>query len=401
MTDQEIMDEMINRKLSESHPALMDYSLLASRAQPQTAPMENNRVQPASQDMGEQEMDYPQEQLFSEQEDPIEAGVRKGMEAARRSRKPTGEQDKRALGLALMNFAANFNRVNQPQGFGGTLGAINQALNPAVQAYVNEQNRAESLNAQLFSEENALRRELKKDAFEQEKYRHMEQERKQQRDALNQYRNDMLNIKREDLELKKQKEGVSSTGSGGSGKLTTNAKNAFLKDKQGSGKLIHQLSDIKNQLEDYEKLTAENLVNPSNPYLGKKATSLREFVGYHAPKSKFGKQVNKERLERSTLDSKLTQFRINAERALKGGVLSKGMLDRFEDKNVLPSLNEPFDITKQKIEDLLKEAKDINKVSSYNLERGTNYDLSNLDELEVSEMSDEDLLKARERLKNG
>lgn len=378
----EILDELIKRKLALSHPALADYSLLSSsEGDMNYAPLNASGVH---------EEAYIPENTTRIQ-DPIQSGIKRGIEAARSSIAPTSTQDRRALGMALMNFAANFNRANQPNGFGGTLGAINQALHPALQSYINEQRNAESLNAKLLDMHNQSEKEKARDKYEMLKYLSNEEDRKLQRDALSQYRNQMLDMKRQDLELKK--------GSTDESKLTTNYKNSLLKDKTGSGKLIHQLEGIKADLEKYEKMTKSNAINPTNPYYGKKATNLREFVGYHLPKTKLGKKINEERLHRSTLDSKLTQFRINAERALKGGVLSKGMLDRFEDKNVLPNLNEPFDITKQKLEDLLKEARDINKISSYNLKHGKEYDLSNLDEIEVSEMSDEDLAKMYQELK--
>jgi hypothetical protein len=93
---------------------------------------------------------------------PLSAGSMQGIEAARNSIgaasqaiRPTDIQNNRALGMALMHFA------NRPvpeagSGFAGNLGSVNAAFLPAAQAYQQEQNNAENINAQLLQYQQRL-----------------------------------------------------------------------------------------------------------------------------------------------------------------------------------------------------------------------------------------------------
>jgi len=134
----------------------------------------------------------PHEQQQPEMTSPLERGARQGMEAARQSMELSGQQQHRAFGRGLMEFAGNFNRPAHGPGIEGALGAINQALVPGVRAYADAQDREREFNAALLKREDDLAKERAHEA-------RAEQERRD----LQAYRMEHLNVER----LKANREG--------------------------------------------------------------------------------------------------------------------------------------------------------------------------------------------------
>lgn len=95
---------------------------------------------------------------------PIKKGAESGMEAARQSLNLSDTQRNRAIGHGLMAFSANMNRPKHGPGFAGTLGAINEAMNPALQAYVNRQDKEMEMNAALLKREDELQKQQMSEA---------------------------------------------------------------------------------------------------------------------------------------------------------------------------------------------------------------------------------------------
>lgn len=102
-----------------------------------------------------------QQQVAPEENSPINKGTLSAIKAARHSLGMDEEEKRRAMGLAIMKFFSNMAKPGHGPGFAGALGAVNDSFNPAVEAYMNERNRIETLNASLMKQmmdaENAAR----------------------------------------------------------------------------------------------------------------------------------------------------------------------------------------------------------------------------------------------------
>jgi hypothetical protein len=144
---------------------MMQYLQQAAAQQPPMGGM-------PQQDMQQQQM--PQQ--MPQRRNPLEAGSRTAIEAAKRSLEMSDVENQRALGRALIGMASGMkNSHSYGQGFAGNIGALTDGLAPALNAYDQERARIENLNyaiAQQQKEEAALarkeEREMKKMAHEME-----------------------------------------------------------------------------------------------------------------------------------------------------------------------------------------------------------------------------------------
>jgi hypothetical protein len=94
----------------------------------------------------------PQEQQQmppQEGNSPFVSGANAAIQSAKQSLGMNAEEKNRAQGLAIMNFFTNLSKGGFGPGFNGRLAGITQSLNPAVQAYMQEQNNVAALNSQL------------------------------------------------------------------------------------------------------------------------------------------------------------------------------------------------------------------------------------------------------------
>lgn len=323
---------------------------------------------PAKQTMGAQQP-MPQPHMPQQQQQdnssPLERGARQGMEVARQSMELSGQQQHRAFGRGLMEFAGNFNRPAHGPGIEGALGAINQALVPGVRAYADAQDREREFNAALLTREDKLAREAREEARMEKHYQQQEALRRDQMAQTSAYRNAMLDLKRDQISAKRGVESPTHTEEGIdisqyasiSDKGTLNRYN---KEKQGTAKVLKQLKEIKKLDGDYQKLTEGSLINPSNPYIGKLANKAKDAAGYAFPgTAENPSQLRKETVLRQRINSKLEAFTLHAEKEMKGGVLGPGIIKRFKEMGIFPTLDEPADIRNRKLSDMEKELEDL------------------------------------------
>ena len=81
---------------------------------------------------------------------PISSGAFTAMNHIRQATAMNESEKRRALGLGLMGFASALSKPGYGQGLSGMLGAVNAGFSPAIQAYLNEQNRVEQQNANVL-----------------------------------------------------------------------------------------------------------------------------------------------------------------------------------------------------------------------------------------------------------
>ena len=81
---------------------------------------------------------------------PISNGALTAIRSVKQSLAMDEAEKRRALGLGLIRFASSLSQPGYGQGLSGMLGAVNAGFSPAVQAYLNEQNRIEHQNANVL-----------------------------------------------------------------------------------------------------------------------------------------------------------------------------------------------------------------------------------------------------------
>ena len=143
---------------------------------------------------------------------------------------------------------------------------------------------------------------------------------------------------------------------------TRQAYSQYSRDRRNFGQILQELEHIQSLYEDFRNLSKDDLVDPQSPYrMGEAANAVSDFAGVVLDDSKR-KEIT---AKRKALDSMLSKFAVEMERKLKGGVLSDSMRKFFENKGVLPSLNDRADVFEEKM-----------KALSHELER--NYEASTL-----------------------
>lgn len=346
---------------------------------------------PAPQTMGAQQPMMQQPHMPAQQQQettsPLQRGAMQGMQAARESMALDETQRNRAFGRGLMEFAGNFNRPAHGPGIEGALGAINQALVPGVRAYADAQDREREFNAALLKREDTLAREAREEARMEKHYQQQEALRRDQMSETAAYRNAMLDLKRDQIAAKRGVEAPQYTEEGidisGYAPIADKGTlNRYNKEKQGTAKVLKQLKEIKNLDEEYQKLTEGSLINPSNPYIGKYATKAKDVLGYAFPGiADTPSQLRKETVLRQRINSKLEAFTLHAEKEMKGGVLGPGIIKRFKEMGIFPTLEEPADIRNKKISDMEKELEDLHGAASSSIKYKRQ-----IDPLDYSEM---------------
>jgi hypothetical protein len=102
---------------------------------------------PAEEMQAMQGMQQPQ---IPQQRNPLEAGSRSAVEAAKRSLEMNENENSRALGRALMGMMSGIGQSESyGNGFAGNLGAINAGFAPALSAYDAERDRVMQMNHAL------------------------------------------------------------------------------------------------------------------------------------------------------------------------------------------------------------------------------------------------------------
>jgi hypothetical protein len=81
---------------------------------------------------------------------PISNGALTAIRSVKQSLAMDEAEKRRALGLGLMGFASSLSQPGYGRGLSGMLGAVNAGFSPAIQAYLNEQNRVEQRNSNIL-----------------------------------------------------------------------------------------------------------------------------------------------------------------------------------------------------------------------------------------------------------
>lgn len=311
----------------------------------------------------------PQNQAYN----PFDIGISKALASARESLGMTEKQQDKALRNSMLTFADNIAQQPKQKGFWNNFGSVGRALSPAIMAHDDAEEAAITQNnalanqilayqaaeqqKQVQAEEQAWRRQhAEAQLGEQKRYHNlMDDFRKGNNPAALPLTNNFIPIESKAERL------------------------MYSKDKKSSGEILKELSSIKKDYEDFRKISQKDVIDPMTPYgIGKTANATKDFFGYFTG----NKELRGETSKRKALDAKLGKFAVELERKIKGGVLSEGMVKRFENKGLLPSLSDAPDVFEEKLGNLMKEMQERQDASTASLKYGVHISPYDLEQLE-------------------
>ena len=195
------------------------------------------------------------------------------MNQIRQSTAMNDSEKRRALGLGLMGFGSQLSQPGHGKGFAGVIGAMNAGFNPAVNAYLAEQNRIEQQNA------NALKMVMDAESKQADReFRERQlQETKRYHNLLAQTRNKEDRIEREVGRVQALHPDAIPMLGMSQGQITDvhKKREEILKDNR---KITDVIKNVENLIELHEK----------NPQLYSEFSSTLDpdsFIGRHAMSS--------------------------------------------------------------------------------------------------------------------
>lgn len=335
----------------------------------------------------------PQMEQPQPQESPIAKGLEAGMSAGRKSMEADAQQKERLAGLMLFHMFSGLS------GGGGknksVLGGLGEGLRQGMPHLQNERANIEKLNLMEMERQAAIEKEMQR-----------RKEHQENRTDLNNYRTGMLGLKQQILNAKNSTSGSQSINGmdvSSLPDLDKSSRTQYTKDFQQSGKALSELDSIKKKMKQLKKLENKNgspWVSQANPYIASVTNPAKDFAGRNLP-GKGAEQLNKERLLRQELGSEMEIFRVNMEKALKGGVLGPAMYDRFSESKAFPDLKNGYDTAETLLNNMHHEASLIHNSSSTGLRSGKlvtplEYEEMNPRKPQIDE-SDPKIKKAREK----
>jgi hypothetical protein len=336
-----------------------------------------NYLQAQNQSSGNNQMMQGEGQLAPSQGNynPFDTGISKAIESARASLGMTQKQQDKALRSSMLAFANNMSGQPRERGFFNNFASVGRAMAPAISTY--DQEEASALN-----ENNALANQILQYKAAEEQKRALEEQRAWQR----QHAEAQLGESRRYHDLMAQKNNPAmNVNIGGLGEnfvpiASKSERTGYVKDKKASGEILQELSSIKKDYDQFREIAKNDFIDPMNPYgLGAVANSTKDLFGYFTGKESLRDETSK----RKALEAKLGKFAVELERKIKGGVLSEGMVKRFENKGLLPALSDPPDVFEEKLNNLTQEMNERYKASDASLRYGVHispYDLQQLEQ---------------------
>jgi hypothetical protein len=284
---------------------------------------------------------------------PFDAGIQRAISTARDSLGMTEKQQDRALRRSLLNFAANIAQTPKSKGFFNNFGDISRAALPAISEYDNAEAEAEMANNALANQILNYQKGLRAEAFEREKFNSQAKFQQDQLAETKRYHDLMNDFNKAKIEAK-NKSAVSPLGDNFTPIESKTERTNYSKLKQSTGEVLGDLGKIKQQFENLQEITKDDLINPMNPYVGSYANQAKDLLSYFNKDSDDqNKKAEREKsIKRKAFEAEVNKFQVEFERKLKGGVLGKGIIEIFDKKKMLPSVGDAPDVFQQKLEDL-------------------------------------------------
>lgn len=284
---------------------------------------------------------------------PFDSGIQRAISTARDSLGMTEKQQDRALRRSLLNFASNIAQTPKRKGFFNNFGDISRAALPAISEYYNAEAKAEMANNALANQILNYQKGLRREAFEREKFNNQRQFQQDKLEETKRHHDLLDKFNQAKLEAK-NKSAVSPLGDNFAPIESKTERTNYSKLKQSTGEVLGDLGKIKQQFENLQEITKDDLINPMNPYVGSYANQAKDLLSYFNKDSDDqNKKAEREKsIKRKAFEAEVNKFQVEFERKLKGGVLGKGIIEIFDKKKMLPSVGDAPDVFQQKLEDL-------------------------------------------------
>jgi len=338
-----------------------------------------------------QEMAQPQ-QGHQAPYNPFDVGIQKAIASARESLGMTDKQQNNAIRNSMLTFAKANSELPREKGFFNNFASVGKALNPALVQYGTDENAALDQNYKLGNQILDYQGQ-ERDRQAQEEERAWRRQHAEAQLAETRRSHDMIN---------NRANGNSNTMENsplGGDFIPIESKSErlmYTKDKKASGDILKELSSIKKDYDEFKELSKDDLINPMSQYgAGTAANATKDFFGYFTGNEGLRKETSK----RKALDAKLGKFAVELERKIKGGVLSEGMVKRFENKGLLPALTDAPDVFEEKLNNLTQEMAERYKASEASLRYGAHispYDLEKLENKARGQMDETSELSNQE-----
>ena len=317
---------------------------------------------------------------------PFDSGIRKAIESARQSLGMTRDQENAALRRGMLTFANQIGQAPRERGVAANIASIGRAMIPGMMEYDNYEQNALNSNNNLanqiisYQQQEAQRQaEEEQRAWQRQLQEQALNERKRSTNLLETFRRDKLNQKSNDSEFAINNDLIPIT--------SKSERLLYAKDRKASGEILKELTHIKDEYENLKNITKDDLINPMSPYgIGTISNQIKDFAGYITD----NKELQETTKKRKALEASLGKFALELERKIKGGVLSEGMVKRFENKELLPGISDRPEVFEEKLNNLMKELSDRYTSADTSLKYGAHispYDLEKLNSEKSSRQS--------------
>jgi hypothetical protein len=167
----------------------------------QQAQANQGQMQPNMQQMPPQMMQEAQMPMIQQRPNPLEAGSRAAVEAAKRSLEMSDNENRRALGKSIISMLGNmYNHPAYGKGLAGAFTAMGSNIPGAIEMYDTERDRIRNLNYMLSKQQKEEVAAARKEEREMKKMAHEMEMQKRHLNVSEGYYN-LEKMKREDEKL--------------------------------------------------------------------------------------------------------------------------------------------------------------------------------------------------------
>ncbi len=299
---------------------------------------------------------------------PLSQGSHQAITAARQALEPDEDQRRRAMGAGMGTF---FGLMGQNRPVGQTaLGAMAQAMSPAVQTYQQELAQQEALNYQMMHERQKQQQAQDKLGYMMHALQQKQEIEEQRRTDLQRHRAESLQLQREKIGAKAGVPGVESEFPPIKTASERRVIGESYRNSLDAGRKIDEIFKDVNRLKKHEK---ESVFSPAGsivPGASKARDYAAKVLMASGADSKLAKDLHDERLVRERLNTQFEHLQPVIDKALKGGVAGEQMMKRLHEAKAFPSKEDTIESMENKLKVIRREVDRSAKLNNASLKKG-------------------------------
>jgi len=314
--------------------------------------------------------------------DPFDKGIMRAVQSARKSLAMDEEQEDAALRNSILTFGEEMHKMPKTRGFMSNFAQVGRALSPAIKTHDAYEEEAKDKNMKMLQYAQALRaaEEAKIDNLEYQAYL---------REHADKVLAEQKNYHQQSLlarfaEAAAKKNGAIPTHNVDAyglveGKyvpfMDKKERDPYIKKLAGANLVITHLSDAQSKLDKFNKEHGKELL--AAPIIGSTIGKGKGIIGHFSGNKKAIKDAN----DRAALDQVIGLISTKYEKELKGSILTKNIMDRFESMGLVPKASDSPAVIKNKLAQILKIAKEEQEIAKQSLLNNYHYVPSESSEL--------------------